>query len=475
MGARIPAARSSRPSSTKETASALHSGSSARATGTAPCPYASALTTPKIATSRPIACRKRSRFRRTAPRSISATVGRMEVRMSTSAKGTKVPPAAAPATWRWLAKPCKVSPAHATASMIPREIVRSSQRPVAAWPLRGVFDQLLADQQGSATRREQPLPDQLRDRAGDRLAAGADLVGQLLLRRSIPDEEPFGTRRPILPADRDQSRYDTLLNSRQRQAGRQLFRALQARDQLGPEGQRQLGLRPQAREKRLAWNQQQRRCLDRLPVVGQERLGGQRPVGDEIPGPEHLHRNLSTVHRAADGPDLPANDQDCRLEASALRRDGGATIQGAQARITRERPQCFGGGALELGARLERLQARYLDRQGRPHQLTVGIEIECCGCDGHARLLGLRSGSLRNGSANASDLKSLRIFGIRPTRPGVTWRSRHTGREKPGPFESYPRTQPIRFRTGRVGSERVRLRLPSWPSASGRAGPRDAS
>ena len=53
----------------------------------------------------------------TAPRSISATVGRMEVRMSTSAKRDKRPLCRVPAALGLLAKPCKVSPAYGVASI----------------------------------------------------------------------------------------------------------------------------------------------------------------------------------------------------------------------------------------------------------------------------------------------------------------------------------------------------------------------
>ncbi len=49
----------------------------------------------------------------------------------------------------------------------------------------GRLDQSLADQQRPAAGREQALAHQLGDRPGDRLAAGADLVGQLLLGGSI--------------------------------------------------------------------------------------------------------------------------------------------------------------------------------------------------------------------------------------------------------------------------------------------------
>src|ERR1700722_10845703 len=186
----------------------------------------------------------------------------MEVRMSTSAKGTKVPPAARSATLGWLAKPYKVSPAHATASMIARNLVRTLSEPPLPDPrrrLRCRFDQLGADQERATTRREQPLPDQLRDRTRDRFAAGADLVGQLLLRRTVPNEKPFGSRRPVLPADGDQPRDDPLLHPRQRQPGGQLLRTLEARDQLGPQRERQIGSRPQTGEKRLPWDQQQGR------------------------------------------------------------------------------------------------------------------------------------------------------------------------------------------------------------------------
>src|SRR5665213_1913468 len=149
----------------------------------------------------------------------------MEVRMSTSANGTKL--SSVLATLGWLAKPCKVSPATAAASMIPRNLVA----PAGDAPLDGVVDELLAHEQGAAARREQPLAHQLRDGARNGLTAGPDLIGELLLRGTISNQEPFRSRRSVLAADRDQTRDDPLLDTGQRQPGGQLLRAFETLDQ----------------------------------------------------------------------------------------------------------------------------------------------------------------------------------------------------------------------------------------------------
>src|SRR5665213_881512 len=351
----------------------------------------------------------------------------MEVRMSTSANGTKL--SSVLATLGWLAKPCKVSPATAAASMIPRNLVA----PAGDAPLDGVVDELLAHEQGAAARREQPLAHQLRDGARNGLTAGPDLIGELLLRGTISNQEPFRSRRSVLAADRDQTRDDPLLDTGQRQPGGQLLRAFETLDQPGPQDQRQLRRRPQTSQERLARYHQKRRSLHRLPVVGKRRLRRQGTVGDQISSPKHFYRDLASVHRAANGPNLPTDYQDRRVEPATLRHDGRAPVERAQRGVARQRFQRLGRCRLKLRAGSERLQRRCLDRYDRPHQLTVGIEIECRGCHGHARLLGLRPSPLRNRGANGRSGKLLRIFGPPPRWPDVTWRPRHPRRENRAP------------------------------------------
>src|SRR3954470_18441341 len=78
--------------------------------------------------------------------------------------------------------------------------------------LLGALDQRGRHDQRAAARDDETVAGELVERAGNRLAAAADHVGQLLLRRTAANDETIGARRAFLAAKRHEAMNQPLVD-----------------------------------------------------------------------------------------------------------------------------------------------------------------------------------------------------------------------------------------------------------------------
>src|SRR5262249_49353390 len=85
--------------------------------------------------------------------------------------------------------------------------------------LLSALDQRRRDDQRAAARDDEAIAGELVERTRDRLAAAADHVRELLLRRPAAHDETVGTPGALLAAERDQAMDEALVDITQRELG----------------------------------------------------------------------------------------------------------------------------------------------------------------------------------------------------------------------------------------------------------------